>query len=94
MPYANGARFDPDKGCLPGTREKIIEEIIEWVNSPNGDDVARVFFLSGVAGSGKSAIAHAIAKLFEQQKRLGSFYCFDRADQVNRRPATSLVPLH
>ncbi|KIM75554.1 hypothetical protein PILCRDRAFT_669545 [Piloderma croceum F 1598] len=86
MPYANGARFDPDKGCLPRTREMIIEEIIQWVNSPNGDDVARIFFLSGVAGSGKSAIAHTIAKLFDLQKRLGSSYCFDIADQVNRRP--------
>jgi hypothetical protein len=27
MPYAKGVRFDPDKGCLPGTREAIIKEI-------------------------------------------------------------------
>jgi hypothetical protein len=27
MPYANGARFGPDKRCLPGTREKIAEII-------------------------------------------------------------------
>ena len=64
----------------------IIREIIEWVNSPNGDDVPRIFLLSGVAGSGKSAIAHTIAELFYGQKRLGSSYCFDRADQANRRP--------
>jgi len=64
----------------------IVEEIIQWVNSPNGDDVPRIFLLSGVAGSGKSAIAHTIAKLFDLQKRLGSSYCFDRADQANRRP--------
>jgi AAA ATPase domain len=87
MPYAKGARFDPDKGCLPGTRQKIIGEIVEWVNSPNRDNVARIFFLSGVAGSGKSAIVHAIAHLFDRQKRLGSSYCFDRTDQVNRRPS-------
>jgi hypothetical protein len=90
MPYAKGARFDPDKGCLHGTRETIIEEIVQWVNSPNGDDVARIFFLSGVAGSGKSAIAHTIAKLFDQQNRLGSSYCFDIADRVNRRPSNLL----
>ncbi|KIM86900.1 hypothetical protein PILCRDRAFT_815342 [Piloderma croceum F 1598] len=90
MPYAKGARFDPDKGCLPGTREAIIDEITQWVNSPDGDNVCRIFFLSGVAGSGKSAIAHAIAHLFDQQKRLGSSYCFDRADQVNRRPSNLL----
>jgi hypothetical protein len=85
MPYANGARFDPEKGCLPGTRGGIIGEITQWVNSANGDDVSRVFFLSGVAGSGKSAIAHTIAQLLYQQKRLGSSYCFDRSDQANRR---------
>src|SRR6266576_3351813 len=64
----------------------IIKEIIQWVNSPNGDDVPRIFLLSGVAGSGKSAIAHTIAKLFYGQKRLGSSYCFARSDQANRRP--------
>ncbi len=64
----------------------IIKEIIRWVNSLNGDDVPRIFLLSGVAGSGKSAIAHTIANLFYGQKRLGSSYCFARADQANRRP--------
>ena len=64
----------------------MIKEIIQWVNRPNGDDVPRVFLLSGVAGSGKSAVAHSIANLFYGQQRLGSSYCFDRADQANRRP--------
>ena len=64
----------------------IIKEIVQWVNSPNGDGVPRIFLLSGVAGSGKSAIAHTIAGLFHEQKRLGSSYCFIRADQANRRP--------
>ena len=64
----------------------IIEEIIQWVNSPNGDDTPRMFLLSGVAGSGKSAISHTIANLFYRQKRLGSSYCFARADTANRRP--------
>ena len=73
MPYAKGARFDPDKGCLPGTREAIIEEITQWVNSPDGDNVSQIFFLSGVAGSSK----FAIMRLFDQQMRLGSSYCFD-----------------
>jgi hypothetical protein len=86
IPYAVGARFNPDKGCLPGTREQIIEEITQWVNSPNGKDVHRVYFLSGVAGSGKSAIAHTIAQYFDQLGRLGSSFCFDRADQVQRCP--------
>src|SRR6202044_891345 len=87
MPYAKGARFDPDKGCLPGTREQIIGEIVQWVNRANSDTVARIFFLSGVAGYGKSAVAHAVARQFDNLGRLGSSYCFDRADQANRRPS-------
>jgi hypothetical protein len=49
MPYARGARYDAKKGCLPGTRRELIEEITEWVNS-DAEDVPRVFFLSGMAG--------------------------------------------
>lgn len=90
MPYAKGARFDPDKGCLPGTRENIIEEISQWINSSNEDVVYRVFFLTGVAGSGKSAIAHTIAQRFDRLRRLGSSYCNDRADQANRHPRNLL----
>jgi hypothetical protein len=79
-------------GCLPGTRETIIAEIIQWVNSPNADTVPRIFFLSGVAGYGKSAaaIAHAVARQFEQLGRLGSSYCFDRANRANRHPSNLL----
>jgi hypothetical protein len=86
MPYAKGARFDPDKGCLVGTREKILGEIVEWVNSQNDDTSPRLFFLSAVAGYGKSAVAHTIARRFDDIGRLGSSYCFDRADQANRHP--------
>jgi ABC-type dipeptide/oligopeptide/nickel transport system ATPase component len=88
--YAEGARYYPEKGCLPGTRKEIIDEITQWINSSNGDAIPRIFFLSGVAGSGKSAITHTIAQLFDQQRRLGSSYCFDRADQVNRHPSNLL----
>ena len=90
LPYAKGARFDPDKGCLPGTRENMIGEIVQWVNSPNANTAPRIFFLSAVAGYGKSAVAHAVARQFDNLGRLGSSYCFDRADQANRRPANLL----
>jgi hypothetical protein len=86
MLYAEGARYDLDKGCLPRTRDTIIDEINRWVNSPNGEDVPCIFYLSGVAGSGKSTIAHTIAHQYDQLGRLGSSFCFDRADQANRRP--------
>jgi len=80
MPYAKGAGYKPEKECLPETRKAVIDEIIDWVNVPDGDGVPRLFWLSGVAGSGKSAIAHTVARRFYEQKRLGSSFCFDVAN--------------
>jgi hypothetical protein len=85
MRYAEGARYDARKGCLPGTRKEVIDEINNWVNN-NSDDTPRIFFLTGFAGAGKSAIAHAVAHLFDGLGRLGSSYCFDAAHQAERSP--------
>ena len=85
MPYAAGARYVQEKGCLPGTREGIIREICEILNDP-AEDAPRVCFLTAVAGSGKSAVAHSIARLYDGQQRLGSSYCFLRSDVAKRNP--------
>ncbi|KAF8505078.1 hypothetical protein BU17DRAFT_58057 [Hysterangium stoloniferum] len=79
MACANNARFDSGKKCLPGTRQGILSEITDWARHPIEDNFPCIFFLHGVAGSGKSAIAHTIAKSFHGAKRLGSSYCFDRS---------------
>ena len=84
MYYAKNARFDSDKQCLPGTRVAVIDELTDWINSPDGVGTPQVLFFSAAAGFGKSAIAHTIAKHFHNLGRLGSSYCFDRADQANR----------
>jgi hypothetical protein len=85
MPYAKGARYDTTKRCLPGTRREIIEEIMTWVNN-DAEDTPRVFLLSGMAGLGKSAIAHSLVQLFDDSGRFGSSYCYDRSNQAERRP--------
>ena len=85
MPYASGARFEWEKECLPGTRESLIADICNLLNDPS-EDVPRVCLLTGVAGSGKSAVAHSIARLYDDQGRLGSSYCFSRSDAASRHP--------
>jgi AAA ATPase domain len=85
MPYAEGARYQSARGCLQGTREEMIDKICQWVKSDD-DDVPRMLLLSGVAGSGKSAIAHTVAHRFDQVGRLGSSFFFDRSHQAVRRP--------
>jgi hypothetical protein len=84
MTYADGAGLDTRKQCLKGTRTEILSQITEWVNS-TGDNVPCVLWLSGPAGKGKSAIAHTIAKSFEDMGGLGSCYCFDRQREADRR---------
>ena len=85
MPYAFGARFEREKGCLPGTRETFLEEICDTLNNFD-ENAPQVCLLTGVAGSGKSAVAHTIARLYDEQKRLGSSYCFASTDVANRNP--------
>ncbi|ETW77143.1 hypothetical protein HETIRDRAFT_118589 [Heterobasidion irregulare TC 32-1] len=75
--YTSGASFGPNKGCQPGTRVAILDEIADWINS---DDTHRVLLLSGAAGTGKSAIAHTIAQQFNDLHRLGSSFCFIRGE--------------
>ena len=85
LPYAEGARFQWEKGCLPGTREAFLKEICDMLNNPD-EDAPRVCLLTGVAGSGKSAVAHSVARLYDGQKRLGSSFCFSRTDVAHRNP--------
>ncbi|KAG2127907.1 uncharacterized protein EDB93DRAFT_1269722 [Suillus bovinus] len=74
--YADGAGLNTRKQCLQGTCTEILSQITEWVNS-TGDDIPCMLWLSGPAGKGKLAIAHTIAKWFEDVGGLGSCYAFD-----------------
>lgn len=85
MNYARGARYNPDKGCLSGTRKGLIDQILGWINDDT-DDASQVLLLHGDSGTGKSAVANEIAKRFDALRRLGSSFCFDRSHQAERRP--------
>jgi hypothetical protein len=78
IPYKKGSRFTPDKGCLPGTRKAFLDFIVDWVNNPNSE---RILVLFGLAGTGKSSIAHEIARRFDESHRLTSSFIFVRKEQ-------------
>ncbi|KAG9313831.1 WD40-repeat-containing domain protein [Chiua virens] len=82
-PY--GAKYTQEKQCHPGTREVLLQEICDILNDPD-PHAPRVCLLTGVAGSGKSAVAHSIARLYDGQERLGSLYCFSRIDVTKQNP--------
>ncbi len=78
IPYRRGSRFIPDKGCLPGTRTAFLDFIVDWVNNPASE---RSLVLCGLAGTGKSCIAHEIARRFDEMRRLTSSFIFIRKEQ-------------
>ncbi|KAG6329002.1 hypothetical protein ID866_10087, partial [Astraeus odoratus] len=84
MMYASGAGLNTSKKCLQGTRTEILDEIANWINNRD-DNTPRVYWLSGQAGMGKSAIAHTIAAWVESLGWLGSCFCFARDCQTERR---------
>jgi len=76
--YRHGGR----KGCLKGTRGAVLNEIELWTRD---FDKSPVYWLNGLAGTGKSTIAQTIAERMFADGRLGaSFFCSrdfeDRSD--------------
>ncbi|KIL54742.1 hypothetical protein M378DRAFT_62374, partial [Amanita muscaria Koide BX008] len=86
--YAEGAGMDTDKACLDGTREEIQREVIDWIDDAD-PSAPSILWLSGPAGTGKSAIAHSIACAMKDSGALGSCFCFKKGD-VNRY--TKMLP--
>jgi NACHT domain len=82
IPYGEHSRFRPDKGCLRGTRVAFLDFIINWVNNPDSE---RGLVLFGQAGTGKSSIAHEIARLFDKIHRLTSSIIFLRREQSEQK---------
>ena len=72
---ASGADFrhGDRRGCLRETRTTVLDEIVLWSNDFN---MPPVYWLNGLAGTGKSTIAQTIAESIFADGRLGaSFFC-------------------
>ena len=67
--YRHGNR----RGCLKGTRETVLNEVELWAKD---FDKSPVFWLNGLAGTGKSTIAQTVAeRLFAEESLGASFFC-------------------
>ncbi|KAF7978469.1 hypothetical protein HWV62_45591 [Athelia sp. TMB] len=75
LSYADGASWNPTLACMSGTRVATLSLILQWSRSV---DQHNILWLKGVAGSGKSAIAHAVAQMLHADGLLTSSFFFDR----------------
>ena len=76
--YRHGNR----RGCLKGTRDTVLDEIESWANDFENSPV---YWLNGLAGTGKTTIAQTVAERLFAGGGLGaSFFCSrdfeDRSD--------------
>ena len=80
LPNATQASFNSSEKqyhpiCLQNTRVGVLKEIRAWAN---GQDEKCIFWLNGLAGTGKSTIARTIAHEYSEQKCLRASFFFSR----------------
>ncbi|GJP98575.1 uncharacterized protein AlacWU_11474 [Aspergillus niger] len=81
LPFAKGAFFGSfedqhEDECLIGTRTELLRQVQDWGRS--GDRC--IFWLSGMAGTGKSTIARTVGRLFKEDGILGASFFFKRGE--------------
>ena len=83
-----GYLCDDRPGCMKGTRRDILSKLEKWL----GDEQEKqVFWLNGLAGTGKSAIAQTFSKTSFADGKLGaSFFCSRSSD--NKSSLRSILP--
>ncbi|EUC55584.1 vegetative incompatibility protein HET-E-1, putative [Rhizoctonia solani AG-3 Rhs1AP] len=76
------------RGCTKDTRTKILEESIAWSENP---DLAKVYWMNGMAGTGKTTIAYSLCERLETRKQLAaSFFCTRASPEC--REAKHIIP--
>ncbi|VDB88572.1 unnamed protein product [Peniophora sp. CBMAI 1063] len=71
-------------GCLEGTRVDLLRDLMLWARDPHSP---RIFWLNGMAGTGKSAVARSFSRTLRSDGLLGgSFFCYRMvADQADAK---------
>ncbi|KAI9766763.1 MAG: hypothetical protein M1839_004767 [Geoglossum umbratile] len=64
-----------DSDCIQNTRVGLLQDIREWAD---GNDKRPIFWLRGLAGTGKSTIARTIAHYYHDRRRLAASFFFSR----------------
>jgi len=80
LPDAEGAAYnhrlwEHEDRCLPDTRVELRRTIMDWFEDPNGECI---FWLNGMAGTGKSTISRTVAGDLAEKKRLAASFFFSR----------------
>ncbi|KZV75910.1 hypothetical protein PENSPDRAFT_15420, partial [Peniophora sp. CONT] len=77
------------EGCMEGTRVSVLDDLYTWSRD---EKAPRVFWLAGMAGTGKSAITRTFCRSLERDGLLGgSFFC-SRNGSAEQGDARRILP--
>ncbi|KFY95951.1 hypothetical protein V498_03029 [Pseudogymnoascus sp. VKM F-4517 (FW-2822)] len=82
LPSADNAEFDShdeehNARCYQGTRVELLRQIDTWASNRSSE---RIFWLNGMAGTGKSTISRTVAQTFADKGDLGASFFFKRGE--------------
>lgn len=75
-------------GCHPGTLNAVVLRLSEWTTT---DPTPFVCWLTGLPGTGKSALAHSLIAHLRSEDRLAVCFSFNKSNR-NRNSIKSLIP--
>ena len=88
------ASYDLDGGCMEGTRQSILNDVMDWVaNTQEGNETLQKnsYWFYGSPGIGKTSLAHSICEKLHYQKHLaGAFFC--RRDDPDLNNPRNILP--
>ena len=75
--------------CTAETREDILKDLKAWAGDVDG---AKVYWMNGMAGTGKTTILYSLCKWLEEKERLsGNFFC-SRNGSEQDRDVNNIIP--
>ncbi|KAH8824122.1 WD40-repeat-containing domain protein [Flagelloscypha sp. PMI_526] len=90
-PYASAAKDEVQRrSCTPKTRVDILRTIMSWARDNDHSLQSSLFWLFGLAGTGKSTIAQSVCEMLDREGLLASsYFC---SIQLDSRASRRLVP--
>ncbi|KAJ7884841.1 hypothetical protein B0H14DRAFT_3432243 [Mycena olivaceomarginata] len=86
------SRYDTEgsRACMDGTRVSVLAQLLAWATDPSAPSV---YWLNGMAGTGKSAIARSFAKLLDSEPHtiLGANFFCSRASEAYGRAVIDVL---
>ena len=93
MPRADFAEYDAASpalrnACTENTHEKILNTLQVWAS---GNAITKVYWLNGMAGTGKTTIAYSFSEILEQKRCLGGTFFASHLDRKSTRLNSSHI---